>query len=67
MTPRHAVANPHPVNVTGKAVPRGGWSTVFSLLPYLWPKNEPALRVRLVLAVVAMLLAVVATVYVPIP
>jgi ATP-binding cassette subfamily B protein len=67
MTPRHAVANPHPVNVTGKAVPRGGWSTVISLLPYLWPKNEPALRVRLVLAVIAMLLAVVATVYVPIP
>jgi ABC-type transport system involved in Fe-S cluster assembly fused permease/ATPase subunit len=37
-----------------------------SLLPYLWPKNEPALRVRLVLASISMLLAKVATVYVPI-
>jgi ATP-binding cassette subfamily B protein len=44
---------------------RGSWSTVFSLLPYLWPKNEPALRVRLVLASISMLLAKVATVYVP--
>jgi ATP-binding cassette subfamily B protein len=36
------------------------------LLPYLWPKREPALRVRLVLATIAMLLAKVATVYVPV-
>jgi ATP-binding cassette subfamily B protein len=38
---------------------------VLSLLPYLWPKHEPALRVRLVLASIAMVLAKVATVYVP--
>ena len=37
-----------------------------SLAPYLWPKNAPGLRVRLVLASLAMLLAKVATVYVPI-
>jgi len=46
--------------------PRGSWSTIVSLLPYLWPKNAPALRVRFVLASIAMLLAKIATVYVPI-
>ena len=45
---------------------RSAWATVFSLLAYLWPKDELALRVRLVLASVAMLLSVVANVYVPI-
>jgi len=51
---------------SGGKNPRGSWSTVFSLMPYLWPKNEPALRIRFVLASIAMLLAKVATVYVPI-
>jgi ATP-binding cassette subfamily B protein len=46
--------------------PRGSWSTIVSLLPYLWPKNAPALRIRFVLASIAMLLAKIATVYVPI-
>ena len=44
---------------------RGSLATVLSLLPYLWPKKEPALRVRLILASIAMVLAKVATVYVP--
>ena len=35
-------------------------------MPYLWPKNEPGLRLRLVLASLAMLAAKIATVYVPI-
>ncbi len=60
-------ANPHAmVPPTAAKNPRGSWSTVFSLMPYLWPKNEPALRLRLILASVAMLLAKIATVYVPI-
>jgi ATP-binding cassette subfamily B protein len=46
---------------------RGSWSTIVSLLPYMWPKNETGLRIRLVLASIFMLLAKVATVYVPIP
>jgi ATP-binding cassette subfamily B protein len=61
-------ANPHamaPPSSGGKN-PRGSWSTVFSLIPYLWPKNEPMLRLRLILASVAMLIAKIATVYVPI-
>jgi ABC-type transport system involved in Fe-S cluster assembly fused permease/ATPase subunit len=65
MTPPSQAANPH-APATGRiAGTRGAWSTVFSLLPYLWPKNEPVLRLRLVLASIAMLLAKVATVYVP--
>jgi ATP-binding cassette subfamily B protein len=45
---------------------RGNWATILSLLPYLWPKNAIALRVRLVLATICMVVAKVATVYVPI-
>jgi ATP-binding cassette subfamily B protein len=45
---------------------RGSFATILSLLPYLWPRHELALRVRLVLATIAMILAKVATVYVPI-
>jgi ATP-binding cassette subfamily B protein len=59
-------ANPHLAAAATTKNTRGSWSTILSLLPYLWPKHEPALRVRLVLASLAMLLAKVATVYVPI-
>ncbi len=60
------IANPHAMSAsTGGKPPRGSFATILSLLPYLWPKNEVALRVRLVLATIAMLLAKVATVYVP--
>ena len=67
MTRSAARANPHLAPAPGAAkTQRGSWSTIISLLPYLWPKHEFGLRVRLVLACVAMLLAKVATVYVPI-
>jgi ATP-binding cassette subfamily B protein len=67
MTRSAARANPHLAPAPGAPKSaRGSWSTIISLLPYLWPKHEPALRVRLVLASIAMLLAKVATVYVPI-
>ncbi len=68
MTRSAPSANPHagPKNVSAKPSSRGSWSTIWSLAPYLWPKNASGLRVRLVLASVAMLLAKVATVYVPI-
>ena len=35
----------------------GGWPTLRRFLPYLWPRNAPALRVRVVIAVVLVLLA----------
>jgi ATP-binding cassette subfamily B protein len=41
-------------------------STVCSLLPYLWPTDHPGARVRVVAAAVMLLLAKVATVYVPV-
>ncbi len=44
---------------------RSGFRTILSLLPFLWPKNEPTARVRVAVAVLFMILAKVATVYVP--
>jgi ATP-binding cassette subfamily B protein len=68
MTRSAARANPHAAPLpAGQKPPRGSLATIFSLLPYLWPKHEPVLRVRLVLASIAMLLGIIAMVYVPIP
>ena len=44
---------------------RNGFQTVRSLLPYLWPRGEPGARVRVVLAGILLVLAKVATVYIP--
>ncbi|HUF90544.1 MAG TPA: ABC transporter ATP-binding protein/permease [Gemmatimonadota bacterium] len=46
--------------------PAGDLATIRSLLPYLWPKGEPGLRLRVVLSLVCLLVAKLATVYVPI-
>ncbi len=59
-------ANPHMAPNPAAKSARGSFATILSLLPYLWPRHELALRVRLVLATIAMILAKVATVYVPI-
>jgi ATP-binding cassette subfamily B protein len=62
-----SAANPHlAIPPDSPRKPRGSWATIFSLLPYLWPKHEIALRVRLVLASLAMLISIFANVYVPI-
>ena len=37
--------------------PAGGWRTLRRFLPYLWPKNAPQLRARVVIAVVLVLAA----------
>lgn len=42
------------------------WQTIRSLLPYLWPKGEWGLRVRVVLAAIFLIAAKLATVYIPI-
>lgn len=47
-------------------VQRSGLQTVLSLLPYLWPRDNPGARLRVVVAMVFMVLAKGATVYVPI-
>ena len=45
---------------------RTGFQTVRSLLPYLWPQGDVGAHVRVVVAVVLLVLAKVATVYIPI-
>ena len=47
-------------------VERSGMQTVLSLLPYLWPKDNPAARFRVVVALVFMVAAKGATVLVPV-
>jgi len=45
---------------------RTGFQTVRSLLPYLWPRKDTGAHVRVVTAVILLILAKVATVYIPI-
>jgi ATP-binding cassette subfamily B protein len=45
---------------------RNGFQTVRSLLPYLWPRGEPIARLRVAVAGLLLVLAKVATVYIPI-
>ncbi len=44
----------------------GGWRVLRSVLPYLWPRGAPSLRVRVVLAMAALFAARVASVYIPV-
>ncbi|QKH33644.1 ABC transporter ATP-binding protein/permease [Achromobacter pestifer] len=44
---------------------RGGFSTLRTLFPYLWPPGETGLKTRVVAALLCLLTAKVATVYVP--
>ena len=46
--------------------PLGSLGTIATLLPYLWPAGETGLRVRVVLTLLSLALAKVATVYVPV-
>jgi ABC-type transport system involved in Fe-S cluster assembly fused permease/ATPase subunit len=44
----------------------GHWSVLRELLPYVWPANRPDLRLRVVLALLALLVAKIITLAVPI-
>ena len=44
---------------------RSTWQTILSLLPYLWPRGDRGSHVRLLLAALFLVLAKVATVYIP--
>ena len=44
----------------------GGWRALRSLLPYLWPRDAPSLRLRVVLAMAMLFAARVASVYIPV-
>jgi ATP-binding cassette subfamily B protein len=47
------------------AAERSHWRTLLTLAPYLWPRDDLALRLRVVIAMVFLVLAKAATVYVP--
>ena len=44
---------------------RSSWQTVLSLLPYLWPRGDTGSHIRVVAAIACLLIAKVATVYIP--
>jgi ABC-type transport system involved in Fe-S cluster assembly fused permease/ATPase subunit len=46
-----------PLDSTTDSAGAGGWRTLRRFLPYLWPKHEPKLRARVVIAVLLVLLA----------
>ena len=57
---------PLPATAASLSLPRpqrSGMATVRSLLPYLWPADDPGAKVRVVLAMGLLVLAKVATVY----
>ena len=47
------------------AKPLGAWATLRRLFRYLWPKDQPGKRIRVVLAMASLILAKVITVLVP--
>lgn len=44
---------------------RSGWSTLFELLSYLWPKHQPKMRFQLMLATLLMIIAKVSALGIP--
>ncbi len=63
---RSSVRSPPAVLPPALPVQRSTLQTVAALLPYLWPANNAGARVRVAVALLFMLLAKVATVYVPV-
>ena len=57
---------PRTTDATPRPQVRGDLKTLKTLAPYLWPKGETTMRVRVVIAMICLTLAKVATVYVPI-
>jgi ATP-binding cassette subfamily B protein len=54
-----------PSTTNDPAPPQAGWSTLGRFLPYLWPKHEPALRSRVVAALLLVFVAKGATLTMP--
>jgi ATP-binding cassette, subfamily B, heavy metal transporter len=53
-------------DITAKAEDRrSGWRTIRKVSPYLWPADDPGARLRVVLALVALLFSKIATVITP--
>ncbi len=45
---------------------KADWNTIKTLLPYLWPAGQVGIRLRVVAAIACLVMAKVATVYVPV-
>jgi len=58
--------SPPPSRTASGPQVRGDLNTLRTLAPYLWPKGEPVMRARVVIALSMLALAKVATVYVPV-
>jgi len=54
-----------PDRPTATANPEHGWTTLKRFLPYLWPADRPALRARVVIALLLVLAAKAATLAMP--
>ena len=65
MTPPHHPVPTSSANPAG-AKPTGDLRALATLAPYLWPKHALELRIRVVLAMVALLLSNIATLFIPI-
>nr|WP_294502592.1 ABC transporter ATP-binding protein/permease [uncultured Rhodopila sp.] len=63
---RSSVRSPPAVLPPALQVQRSTLQTVTALLPYLWPARNTGARIRVVIALAFMVLAKVATVYVPV-
>jgi len=48
-----------------ETTPRGGWQALRRFLPYLWPADAPALRARVVIAILLVFAAKAATLVMP--
>ncbi|MCP4329203.1 MAG: ABC transporter ATP-binding protein/permease [Alphaproteobacteria bacterium] len=57
---------PNRFDPTAPVTPRSEWSTIRTLLPYLWPTGQAEMRARVVVAMLLLAAAKVANVYVPI-
>ena len=61
-----STALPEDLNALGEeARPLGAWATLRRLFRYLWPKDRPEQRVRVVLAMASLIMAKIVTVLVP--
>lgn len=54
-----------PDTASSAANPEQGWATLRRFLPYLWPKDAPMLRARVVIAMVLVLAAKAAVLLMP--
>ncbi|MEN2495130.1 MAG: ATM1-type heavy metal exporter [Hyphomicrobiaceae bacterium hypho_1] len=55
-----------PIKLVNKNEVKTPFFMVQNLLPYIWPKNRPDLRLRVILALVFLIIAKIITVFVPI-